>query len=244
MFTTEGDVWEYAVTYGGPSLFLTAVFVFLMPVAWWKLVRPRVRRWVPRLAVMLTIWAVAWLIAYGDVWMAARAARELCETESGLKVYRTAIVDGFAGTSDIEKWGARGFAYVELAIPGGEILRYTFADGAKIRRRVATMKSRFEYAAVHSELPWGILRRAEQVREIATRRVLGERIMFRLPSGTWDRKLLGGLGFRGTPVWCVAPHVLTSETWKYPAAEIIERTLIAVGKTVASRRAGPRAFGA
>ncbi|MCC7123275.1 MAG: hypothetical protein IT178_00390, partial [Acidobacteria bacterium] len=88
MSTTDTTIWDYVVTYGGPSLFMTAVFVFVMPLVWFKLARPRFRRWPSRLAVMLGAWLIAWFIAYGDVLMIAREAKRVCEAEAGLKVYR------------------------------------------------------------------------------------------------------------------------------------------------------------
>ncbi len=226
MSTTDTNVWDYVVTYGGPSLFMTAVFLVVMPLIWFKLARPRFERWPSRLAVMLAVWLAAWLLAYGDVLMIAREAKRVCETEAGLKVYRTVEVEGFAGTNDIKKWADYGFSFVEDRKPSGEILRYEFVNGQKAIFSVSTVVSQFEYAVAYSELPRRITRRAEQVREIVTHQILGERVMFELPPGWVDRKL-GGLGFHRVPVWCMSPGIVTSETSMYPAAEVIKRTLLA-----------------
>lgn len=225
MPTTDTNVWDYVVTYGGPSLFMTAVFLFVMPIVWFKLARPRFKRWPSRLAVMLAVWMTAWFIAYGDVLMIAREAKRVCETEAGLKVYRTVEAEGFAGTNDIVEWAEQGFSYVEFRSPGGEIFRYRLVDGKREASSASQMISRYEYAVENRTLPQGIVSRAEQVREISTHNILGERIMFEIPPGRLDRKLIGGLGFHRNPVWCVAPTVVTSETSLYPASEVIKRTL-------------------
>ncbi len=227
MPTTDTNVWDYVVTYGGPSLFMTAVFLFVMPIAWFKLARPRFRRWPSRLAVMLAVWTLAWFIAYGDVLMIAREAKRLCETEAGLKVYRTVEVEGFAGTNDIEKWATNGFSFVESEKPGGSLVRYIIAENVKQAFVVPKLSSRYEYATVQKNMPGGIVRRAEQVREISTQEVVGERVMFELPPGFLDRKIIGSIGFHRSPVWCLSPGVITSQTSNYPYEEVIEKTLFA-----------------
>ena len=225
MPATDTTLWDYAVSYGGPSLFMTAVFLTVMPLVWFKFARPRLRRWPSRLAVMLSVWMFAWFIAYGDVLLIAREAKRVCEAEAGLRVYRTVEADGFAGSNDIRKWAARGFRYVEELNEGTNSTLYKLVDGNLSVSISEKAISTHEYITVSSVQPYQIVRRAELVRSIQSREVLGERVMFAIPVGWLDRMVTDGLGFRRQPVWCVDKGVVTSQTSNYLYSEVIEKTL-------------------
>ena len=225
MSEADTTIWDYVVTYGGPSLFMTAVFVVVLPLVWFKLARPRLRRWPSRLALMLAVWIAAWLIAYGDVLMIAREAKRVCEAEAGLRVYRTVEVEGFAGTNDIRKWSEYGFRFVENQDQSGDVRRYEMVEGHVVVTSGVELRSKYQYKPTTSVLPYGIVRRAEQVRGINTNELLGERVMFGLPAGWVDSQFVDKLGFRRTPVWCVSKTVVTSEASSFPYGEVVEKSL-------------------
>ncbi|HMM76514.1 MAG TPA: hypothetical protein PJ986_12445 [Gammaproteobacteria bacterium] len=197
MSTTDTNVWDYVVTYGGPSLFMTAVFLVVMPLIWFKLARPRFERWPSRLAVMLAVWLAAWLLAYGDVLMIAREAKRVCETEAGLKVYRTVEVEGFAGTSDIEYWSTQGFSFVESRQPDGTIFRYV-PQGEPIRLALQDeMKSKFEYVYLGWTTPKdrkNFYPNTRVIRDIISGEIIGQLVMFSMRYGWLDSPFASSTG--------------------------------------------------
>jgi hypothetical protein len=197
MPTTDTNIWDYVVTYGGPSLFMTAVFLLVMPIAWFKLARPRFKRWPSRLAVMLAVWTLAWFIAYGDVLMIAREAKRLCETEAGLKVYRTVEVDGFAGSGDIDYWFKHGFRFVEFQHPDGKVLRYVNAKKPEVLSSSKEMKSSFQYEYLGWVKPNdrdNFFPNKRIVRDLESGEVLGELVMFSMEYGWLDSPIASATG--------------------------------------------------
>lgn len=197
MPTTDTNVWDYVVTYGGPSLFMTAVFLFVMPLVWFKFARPRFERWPSRLAVMLAVWLLAWLVAYGDVLMIAHEAKRMCETEAGLKVYRTVEVEGFAGVIDIDYWAKKGFRFLEYVDRDGTI--YHIEKGKRPVRLQSRnkMQSEVEYEylgwTTHSQQS-KFAPHKYVIRDLNSKEILGELINFQMQYGWLDRPITGASG--------------------------------------------------
>lgn len=226
MSTTDTTIWDYVVTYGGPSLFMTAVFVFVMPLVWFKLARPRFQRWPSRLAVMLGAWLIAWFIAYGDVLMIAREAKRVCEAEAGLKVYRTVEVEGFAGIEDSQYWFDHGFGFVEQQRHDGSILRY-LSEGTIVRLSSSDeMKSRFEYKF----LGWIKPKSRERfypskrvIRDIYSGEILGELVMFAMEYGWLDLPFASATGAQGS--YCQGGPPVQYEKLVYDDRSLISAVL-------------------
>lgn len=225
MPTTEYSIWDYAVSYGGPSLFMTVVFVVVLPLVYFKFARPRFQRWPPRLAVVLGVWLVAWCIAYGDVLLIAREAKRLCETEAGLRVYRTATANGFFGSNDIEEWAPMGFEFVEFEKPGGRIYRYSEKGGEFSEELISGLKSKYGYSTRAAQPSYGVVIRVEQISDLMSGEVLGERRMFRILPGWIDQLLMTVVSGHRTSVYCFAPGEVTSDTSRHPYGELILATL-------------------
>ena len=128
MPATDSSLMDYVVTYGGPSIFMTAVFVFVLPLVYFKFARPRYARWPARLAVLFGVWCLAFGVAYGDVFLIARDAKRLCETEAGMKIYRTVEAEGFAGVSSLGAWSERGFDFVEIEVEYFQVAAAGYTD--------------------------------------------------------------------------------------------------------------------
>lgn len=223
MSTTDTTIWDYVVTYGGPSLFMTAVFVFVMPLVWFKLARPRFRRWPSRLAVMLGAWLIAWFIAYGDVLMIAREAKRVCEAEAGLKVYRTAKADGFLGVYNIEPWKKRGFSFTEYKRSDGLYVRQEILD-KKIKKTTADLPmSNYEYAYKTESLSRNLSRDVQLVRDMSTNKPLGELVHIRIYPGWLDSFFLSLTGARFSPAYCPDKQGRYSAEESY--VQIIDATL-------------------
>lgn len=189
MPATDTTLWDYAVSYGGPSLFMTAVFLTVMPLVWFKFARPRLRRWPSRLAVMLSVWMFAWFIAYGDVLLIAREAKRVCEAEAGLRVYQRANAEGFAGSDDIQFWSSKGFRFVEKERDDGVVYRYAIGMPPQRLGSSAEMISRYKYeywGLVVSEREGGFIPNKRVIRDLETGQVLGELVRFSVPYGWID----------------------------------------------------------
>jgi len=110
---TDTSLFDYAVSYGVPSLFMTVVFVFVLPLVYFKFARRRYARWPARAAVLATVWMIAFAVAYGDVLWKAWHAQQLCDAEAGVKVYRSVRVPGIESRAELVTWSARHVAQVE-----------------------------------------------------------------------------------------------------------------------------------
>lgn len=229
MPTTDTNIWDYVVTYGGPSLFMTAVFLLVMPIAWFKLARPRFKRWPSRLAVMLAVWTLAWFIAYGDVLMIAREAKRLCETEAGLKVYSTAKVSGFAGVTSIREWALRGFSYVEYIDVTGKSIIYRMVNGIPTKIPSDRTFSVFEYSRGTDKIIGKLVVSLEQVRRINGSDVLGEIVTYRPQIGWVDRFIGQYVGLNPTPMMCEGVGMIDPSERTISYSELIGATLIPKG---------------
>lgn len=202
MPATDTTLWDYAVSYGGPSLFMTAVFLTVMPLVWFKFARPRLRRWPSRLAVMLSVWMIAWFIAYGDVLLIAREAKRLCEAEAGLRVYKQATVAGFAGVFNIVPWAKRGFEFTEYKRADNRVVRQEMAGDTVVRKVVDSTRSRYEYVRTTESLSRWLEKDIQVVREISSEEVLGRFVEIRIYPGWVDRVFVGLFGGRISPTYC------------------------------------------
>ena len=205
MPATDSSLMDYVVTYGGPSIFMTAVFVFVLPLVYFKFARPRYARWPARLAVLLGVWCLAFGVAYGDVFLIARDAKRLCETEAGMKIYRTVEAEGFAGVSSIETWAPRGFRFVESQTSNGEKFRHEVVDGSVRKLKIDEYKSFFEYRTQSSVIDSHLVRLAESVEVISSGETLAEIVGFRIFPGWIDRALIRLIGFSWHPAACYGP---------------------------------------
>jgi len=198
-------VLDYVVTYGGPSIFMTAVFVVVLPLVYFKFARPRYARWPPRLAVLLAVWICAFVIAYGDVYLIARDAKRLCEQEAGLKVYRTVEAEGFAGVSDIEFWAEKGFSYLETVESSGRQWRHQVLNGKPTSEEVSSLASELELVHHSEPVDLRIAREKESLVFRSSGEVAAELLSFRIFPGFWDRLFVRGSGW--TPPMCEGPAV-------------------------------------
>lgn len=202
MPTTEYSIWDYAVSYGGPSLFMTAVFVVVLPLVYFKFARPRIQRWPPRIAVLLGVWVVAWCIAYGDVLWIAREAKRLCEEEAGLRVYGTRKLEGFAGVQNGRFWLEKGFRYIEFQNRDRSIVHQELSDGAVNSTVIQEFESQYEYVFEIEKAAPKIERDIHAVRKISNGKKLGEFVEIRPYPGWIDTLVLNFFGATVKPSNC------------------------------------------
>ena len=200
MRTSDTTLWDYVVTYGGPSLFMTAVFVVVLPIVYVNFARPRFQRWPSRLAVLLCVWIVAWFVAYGDVLLIARDAKRLCETEAGLKVYRTVEVEGFAGDPDISLWAKKGFKFVEVRGADGTISRFEVAQDSPTKSFVEEFRSQYELVSKTIPKSKYFEEHRKVIQSIKDGEIVGQYTYFRIYPGWLDAPLAGASG--ATTVVC------------------------------------------
>ena len=220
---TDTGLFDYAVSYGMPSLLMTAVFVCVLPVVYFKFVRRRFARWPARLAVLCCVWLAFFIAAYGDVLWIAWNARRLCESEAGLRVYRAVEAEGFLGESDIDTWGAHGFRFLESRNLLDELVRHEIIDGKSTVTPVNSLRSAYEYSYSITPVAYRLSRQQHEIRPIGSRTVLGSLTTFTLFPGWLDRYVTAGAGW--TPVVCEGPGVKKVNELKLRAPELIERTL-------------------
>jgi len=225
MPTTEYSIWDYAVSYGGPSLFMTAVFVVVLPLVYFKFARPRLQRWPPRIAVLLGVWVVAWCVAYGDVLWIAREAKRLCEEEAGLRVYGTAEVEGFAGLSSIEDWAEFGFSFVEKIHRSGGSTVFQLVDGVPSATESSVVRSRYAYALSYSEKSRYVSTKIETVSKVESDEVIGELVTFIPHLGWLDAAIAENLGASYSPKMCEGRGLVSPEHKKLSFKDLIRNTL-------------------
>lgn len=107
MSPTDASLFDYAHTVGGPALFMTAVTWVVLPLAWFRVVRRRCRRWPARVGAMLGVWLAGFAVAYADVFWIARHTERLCEREAGLRILRTVQVPGVRTVNEVLAWFER-----------------------------------------------------------------------------------------------------------------------------------------
>mgnify|MGYP000355234633 CR=1 FL=1 len=222
---TDTSLMDYVVTYGGPSIFMTAVFVLVLPLVYFKFARPRYRRWPPRLAALLVVWCLAFAVAYGDVFLIARDAKRLCETEAGLKIYRTVEAEGFAGDSSIDTWSALGFSYVEDIGLNKKKYRYEMLGGQPTAVSVVEFKSEFEYFEKKMNLRRGIEKIEKSVRSVRAGEVTAELISFRAHPAWLDRVFLDLLGASIASPICDEKLLVPYEKRTFSVSDFIGRAI-------------------
>ena len=230
MPATDSSLMDYVVTYGGPSIFMTAVFVFVLPLVYFKFARPRYARWPARLAVLLGVWCLAFGVAYGDVFLIARDAKRLCETEAGMKIYRTVEAEGFAGVSSLGAWSERGFDFVEIVLPDGSATQQRLVNGSFVSKKVETAESRYEYTiSFESETP-RIERQVEVVQERANSGTIGELVVFRPSLGWIDTQLAAFLGASDSSSICEGRGLIQPAERTLGFEKLIQETIIPITK--------------
>jgi hypothetical protein len=220
---TDTSLFDYAVSYGMPSLFMTAVFVFVLPLVYFKFARRRYARWPARVAVLCSAWLMALTVAYGDVLWIAWHAQRLCETEAGLRVYRAVEVEGFLGESDIATWARHGFRYLESRDLLDAPVRHELVDGRQTVTPASALQSLYEYSYASTPAGYRLSRQQHEVRPIGSRNVLGTLTTFTLFPGWLDRYITAGAGW--TPIVCEGPGVKKVNKLELRPTALIERTL-------------------
>jgi hypothetical protein len=217
---------DYAVTYGGPSLVMTAVMVLGMPALYLLVVRRLVRPWWQRIAVLLVVWFTAYAFSYGDVLRNAMEAQRLCEQEGGLKVYGTAEVEGFLAEVDLKPWAPAGFRYIEHVYSGQT--RSEMVNGKEVLTRVDPLISTYEMVKKTERLAGPFTKISLRMRHRETKELLGELNIYELYPGKVDRwfsKKLGG----GLPPLCVGRQIGRMSDFPFIEDPLIAATLRAPG---------------
>lgn len=225
---TDTSVLDYVVTYGGPSIFMTAVFVVVLPLVYFKFARPRYPRWPARLAVLLGVWLCAFVIAYGDVFLIARDAQRLCEQEAGLKVYRTVEAEGFAGVSSLSVWSKRGFQFVETIKSNGSSIQSRIEDGRTTSVALSRAQSRYEYDLVFDKHTSRIDRQVDLVRDRSDFSVLGEIVIFRPSLGWADAIFAKYAGASWSPLLCEGPKMIKPHERTTNFEQLIVATILPI----------------
>ena len=215
----------YTVTYGAPSLVMTAVFWIVLPLVYFKWLRSGVRRWWLRMLALLAIWGASFVLAYGDVLWNAHLAQQLCEREGGLHAKATATTAGFIALVDFPHWEAKGFRYVEYPV-GSEKHRVSRVAGVALSQRVESFKSDHEVVTRNEVVTRAILRQRAQLIDHRSAAVLGEFVTFRLYPGWLDRALLARFG--GGPLTaprCAGPGITRYIEFPNTTELLIDATL-------------------
>lgn len=159
------------------------------------------------LAAMVAVGLGFLTLTAADVGYLSWRAAQLCRTDSGLRVHRTAQVAGFLGTPAIAHWAARGFEFVEDYAPVGQhatpYRHYTLgADGPVVERRAAP-QARYRYSGLVIErAAYQIERHRRTVADIASGEVLGELRSYAIYPGYFDRFVLAWLPGAWRPWTC------------------------------------------
>jgi len=218
---------DFVLTYGGPALVLTLSLLLGLPWVYVRWVRPRVRRWWVRLAVLASLWGGLWGVVYGDLLWNAHGARRLCLAEGGLRVYRQAEAEGFLGGVDFAPWAAAGFRYVETE--GNVLMRAELVDGKPVERRVENLLSRYQLQEVLTPGSGSMTRISLQMQDRERGELLGEVLRFELAPGWVDRRFMALLG-APPPTYCVGPKVGRFEHFPHLEDALIAATLRPPGK--------------
>ncbi len=189
--------WEalkpYIITYGGPEIALVLMSITLMPVVYLWAIAPSVKTTKRRVPIMLALWSVLAVCTYWETFAIALQAKMLCETEAGIKVFRTVEAEGFLGTTDIEFWARRGFRYVESRGAGRQMFRRTMEPvGGKARPQIRRTEvenflSKYEFSLQEASFPPCCSAFNIVVRVIDTGEVLGKASNIRIHRSSLDR---------------------------------------------------------
>lgn len=216
---------QYAHTYGGPALCMTAVFLSVLPLLYFCLLRRRLQRMSLRLLALLAVWLAAFGIAYGDVFWIAWHAQRLCTGEAGMRVYGTVEAAGFLGVSSIETWAPYGFEFVEVEFIGGRKVRHVMRDGKPSWEEVGALLSRYEFRVESEPLQIPLTRNRYSIRDRTNGVVLGEIVFFNIYPGWLDRALLELVGFSWTPPTCWNKPAAGSQAARYQYADLIKAVI-------------------
>ena len=226
----------YVVDFGGPSLALSLCLLIGLPLFYRYWLKRRVARWPRRLLALAALWGGCWLAVYGDVLWNAHAARRLCHTEGGLKVYRQDEAAGFIGDVDLPPWAAAGFRFVERQADG--YTREEMVDGKPVRRAVERPQARHQLREISARIGPVLRRISLQMQERESGAVLGEVVRFELYPGWVDRQLMAVFGAPVLPS-CVGAAVGRPNDFPFLADPLIAATLRPPGKAPVSPPARP-----
>ena len=108
---------EYFLPGGGPQLFMWFVFLVVLPIAYFAIIRPLFATGMKRAVAVVAFLTVCIVTAYWDVAAIAWQAQRLCTQEAGLQIFKTVKVEGFAGAGG-EDLLRKGFGYLEYQASG------------------------------------------------------------------------------------------------------------------------------
>jgi len=195
---TDASLFDYSVSYGVPSLLMTVVCLLVLPLVHFRFARRRYARWPARAAVLGTVWMIAFAVAYGDVLWKAWHARQLCDAEAGVTVYRPVHVPGIDSRAGLLDWAARQVAEVEdFGVEDLQRWPYDdFGDGPSPRPA-------FVHHVVYRDTAFGLSRRTATLRRAQGGQPLAGTTGFRARHG-WLDQPLGALPGPPSP-YCRGP---------------------------------------
>lgn len=217
----------FVVNFGGPSLVLTLCLLVVLPLVYWFGLRRRVQGWPRRVVVLVALWGACWLAVHGDVLWNARAARERCLAEGGLKVYRQVEAEGFIGQVDLPPWAAAGFGFIEHEADAYS--REEMVDGKARVRPVESPRALYRLTETSARVSPVLNRISLQMQDRLSGEVLGEVVRFELYPGWVDRQLMASLGGPVLP-FCVGPKVGRFNDFPFMEDPLIAATLRPPGK--------------
>jgi hypothetical protein len=129
------------------------------------------------------------LIPVWDMIPGQRYFKRLCETEAGIKIYKTVDeVDGFReysggpGDDAVKEYGYR---FIEMERPGVGLLRVTLGpDGRAIRQPVSEAISQYAVREIREDLDWNVRKVQQVIFDQRTGERLGTFTIFYY-SGNW-----------------------------------------------------------
>ncbi len=191
--------WDYMITYGGPEIFIAFIVIVGTPFIYWMILK-RFNLTVKIIAI-ITIWIIAILIAYLDVYQISKDAQRMCQDEAGLHVIKTVETDGFLGPINIEYWSEYGFKYVE-GLYKGDKTRSVILKGDVVRKTIPEYTSRYQVKTKTETLSPHFSKATKMIVDRQTNEILGDIVSFTVYPGWLDRQLLGLLGFTWGPARC------------------------------------------
>lgn len=195
------DLYPYMLTYGAPQLFVTAILFFGTPLLWRTyLKRYQLKR---KILGILALWAGGIVVAYGDIFIIAIHARQLCNSEAGLKVYRTAEATGILGYPWLRELEDIGITFVESQLLGiGPKYRIVVLRGRQETFEIAGFISEVEYRTKDTPRGRHITESSERLLRRDNGQLLAEIVAFKFYPGWLDTVLIGLFGLSWAPARC------------------------------------------
>lgn len=218
------DLYPYMLTYGAPQLFVTAILFFGTPLLWGTyLKRHPLKR---RLLGVLALWAGGIVVAYGDIFIIAIHARQLCHSEAGLKVYRTAEATGILGYTWLRELEDIGITFVESQLLGiGPKYRKVLKNGRYQTSAIADFSSEVEFQTVETPRTAHIAESSERLVRRNDGLLLAEIVAFSFYPGWLDSMLIRMFGLSWTSARCDDAYPPREGKFIHSADDLIRRTL-------------------